>query len=67
MAEEKIFSGAYGIVLTPFDESGEVDYTLFAKYVEKATHTPLSGLVVCGSTGEFTRLNFKENCILMKI
>lgn len=67
MLQEKILSGAYGIVLTPFKECGEVDYTLFAKYVERATHTPLSGLVVCGSTGEFTRLSFQENCILMKI
>lgn len=67
MAGRRILSGAYGIVLTPFDEHGGVDYMLFAKYVEKAVNTPLSGLVVCGSTGEFTRLSFQENCVLMKI
>lgn len=64
---EKIFGGIYAIVLTPFREDGKVDYQVLEKQIEKsAMSKDLTGLVVCGSTGEFTRLSFEENVQLMK-
>lgn len=59
---ERIFKGIYGIVLTPFKENGEVDYKTLEKHVEKSMQSDgLAGLVVCGSTGEFSRMSFYEN------
>lgn len=64
---KKVFGGIYAIVLTPFKENGKVDYGILEKQIEKsATSKDLQGLVVCGSTGEFTRLSFEENVQLMK-
>lgn len=63
----RIFKGAYAIVLTPFKDNGDVDYRLLEKYVKRAVSSKkLSGLVACGSTGEFTRLSFEENIGIMK-
>lgn len=64
---ERLFKGTYGIVLTPFTESGNVDFALLEKYTAKISESEhINGLVVCGSTGEFTRLSFDENVELMK-
>lgn len=66
--DNKIFRGTYGIVLTPFDENGNVDYNTLEKYSARvAQSNDINGLVVCGSTGEFTRLSFEENTELMKV
>lgn len=65
--ERRKFRGTYGIVLTPFNEDGTVDFSALEHYVkEKADSCHLDGLVVCGSTGEYTRLSFNENIELMK-
>lgn len=65
--EKRIFKGIYGIVLTPFKENGDVDYKTLEKQVEKTMKSEdLTGLVVCGSTGEFSRLSFEENTALAK-
>ena len=66
--DNKIFKGTYGIVLTPFDEKGNVDYKSLERYASKVAESDdINGLVVCGSTGEFTRLSFEENVELMKV
>lgn len=59
------FRGAYGIVLTPFLEDGKVDYAELEKQILAACEAPGSGLVVCGSTGEFTYLSREETRELM--
>ncbi len=65
---ERHLQGIYGIVLTPFMENGAVDYGVLARQTEKmASSADLAGLVVCGSTGEFTRLSFEENVRLMQV
>lgn len=64
---QKNFRGIYAIVLTPFQENGKVNYRILEKQIDKAAASKnLNGLVVCGSTGEFTRLTFEENVQLMK-
>ena len=65
---ERIFKGIYGIVLTPFREDGRLDLDLLEKHVARSMECKeLTGLVVCGSTGEFSRLSFEENIDIMKI
>lgn len=62
---EKVFNGSYGIVLTPFKPDGGVDYTRLEKQLNDACATCTKGLVVCGSTGEFTALDKSQNMELM--
>lgn len=65
--EKKIFEGIYGIVLTPFKENGAVDYNTLEKQIEKTLQSKaITGIAVCGSTGEFSRMSFEENTALMK-
>ena len=54
------FQGAYGIILTPFLENGRVDYAELEKQLEDVCRSSIQGLVVCGSTGEFTYLSLDE-------
>lgn len=59
--EENVkFQGAYGIILTPFLENGRVDYAELERQVEDVCRSSIQGLVVCGSTGEFTYLSLEE-------
>lgn len=65
--KSRIYRGKYAIVLTPFKENGEVDYKALEKYLKRAVQSgKISGLVACGSTGEFTRLSFEENIGIME-
>ncbi len=54
------FKGAYGIILTPFLENGRVDYAELERQLEDVCRSSVTGLVVCGSTGEFTYLSMDE-------
>lgn len=64
---ERHFKGAYGIVLTPFNDNGTVDFALFTSQMETAFSSSLDGLVLCGSTGEFSRMSFEENVEIIKL
>lgn len=65
--ENRKLKGVYGIVLTPFAKDGSVDTETLKKQVDEAASSPaLTGLVVCGSTGEFTRLSFEENMAIIE-
>ena len=65
---ERIFKGLYGIVLTPFKEDGRLDLDALAKQAARAAESDaMAGLVVCGSTGEFSRLSYEENIDVMKV
>lgn len=55
-----LFQGPYGIILTPFLENGKVDYEELGRQLEDVCRTSITGLVVCGSTGEFTYLSMGE-------
>lgn len=63
----KKFKGIYGIVLTPFKEDGSLDFAALERQVQKAVESEsMAGLVVCGSTGEFSRLRYEENVEIMR-
>ena len=58
--------GTYGIVLTPFKEDGKLDLKALEKFATRAADSKsMTGLVVCGSTGEFSRLSYEENLEVM--
>jgi 4-hydroxy-2-oxoglutarate aldolase len=56
----KQLSGVLGPVVTPFDASEALDLDAFAYNVRAHLETGLSGVVVCGSTGEAALLDEKE-------
>lgn len=65
MQNNRKFAGPYGIVVTPFDSNGEVDVDALQAQVDRVCRTDVSGVVACGSTGEFSCLSFEENVRIM--
>lgn len=59
------FTGPYGIVITPFRESGDVDVDALQQQVDRVCKSDIAGVVACGSTGEFSSLSFEENIQIM--
>lgn len=60
------FKGVYPALVTPFDENGvnEQQYRALIDHVIKAGAT---GIVPCGSTGEFTNMSFEERLEALRI
>ncbi len=60
------FQGAYPALVTPFDENGvnEEQFRGLIDYVIKAGAT---GIVPCGTTGEFTSMKFEEKVEAFRI
>ncbi|MDH4213305.1 MAG: 4-hydroxy-tetrahydrodipicolinate synthase [Candidatus Thorarchaeota archaeon] len=60
------FKGVYPALVTPFDENGvnEKQYRGLIDYVIKAGAT---GIVPCGTTGEFTSMKFEEKVEAIRI
>lgn len=59
------FQGGYGIVLTPFKGDGTVDYDELGKQLDFVCESGIRGVVVCGSTSEFTYLDREETKEIM--
>ena len=59
------FQGGYGIILTPFKADGKVDYVELEKQLEVVCNSDIQGVVVCGSTGEFTYMSREETREIM--
>ncbi|NWF96486.1 MAG: 4-hydroxy-tetrahydrodipicolinate synthase [Candidatus Thorarchaeota archaeon] len=66
MSSEYRFKGVYPALVTPFDENGvnEAQYRGLIDYVIKAGAT---GIVPCGTTGEFTSMRFDEKVEAIRI
>ncbi|MDR0677554.1 MAG: 4-hydroxy-tetrahydrodipicolinate synthase [Holosporaceae bacterium] len=61
-----MLSGYISAVITPF-KNNEVDLVAFEKYISYLINSGISGIVVCGSTGESLSLSFEEKVKLLKI
>lgn len=55
-----LFSGSYVAMVTPFTESGEVDYDAYGRLVDFHLSEGTDGLVPCGCTGEAATLSHEE-------
>lgn len=51
--EKTLPRGVYGVVLTTFDEQGRLDEAALLQELDHCLATRTTGLVMCGSTGEF--------------
>ena len=54
-----MFRGYIAAVVTPFKD-GKVDFESFGRHIEWLSNSGISGIVVCGSTGESLSLTLQE-------
>ncbi len=52
--------GMVAATFTPIDANGEVDFLIIESYAEWIASTPIKGVFVCGTTGEFSSLTLSE-------
>ena len=52
--------GVYTAIVTPFKNSGEIDFNAFEKLLDEQIKAKVAGVVVAGTTGEGATLNLAE-------
>lgn len=56
----KTIEGVIPAVLTPFDDKGEIDYSLLEKHIDYLCSSGVHGLFLCGTTSEGAYLTAEE-------
>ena len=58
---EPVFTGACSAIVTPFDQSGAVNYDRFGRLIDEQIARGLDAICVCGTTGECATLSIREH------
>ncbi len=66
MNQFQAFRGTYTAIVTPFNREGNLDVEAFKKLVELQVKGGVSGIVICGTTGEGPTVTEKEFMQLIK-
>ncbi|MFX1580443.1 MAG: 4-hydroxy-tetrahydrodipicolinate synthase [Promethearchaeota archaeon] len=66
MSEDYRFKGVYPALVTPFDENG-VNEKQYRNLIEHTIKLGATGIVPCGTTGEFTSMKFEEKVDAIRI
>ncbi|MBQ8894159.1 MAG: 4-hydroxy-tetrahydrodipicolinate synthase [Clostridia bacterium] len=61
----KLFTGAATALVTPFYESGEINFDCLRDLIEFQIQNGISALVIAGTTGEASTLSFEEFSLLI--
>jgi len=61
-----MLKGSIPAIITPFDKSGEVDFDCFEKLLNWQIKEGISGVTVCGTTGESPTLSHDEHMRLVE-
>lgn len=61
-----VFTGAGVAIVTPFNESNEVNYEKFAELLEFQIQNGTDAVIVCGTTGEASTLTHEEHLDLIR-
>ena len=64
--KQPVFTGTCNALITPFRESGSVDYGAFAKQMDRQIEAGVDALCVCGTTGESAALSMQEHIHLVE-
>jgi 4-hydroxy-tetrahydrodipicolinate synthase len=56
--------GVYTAIVTPFDRNGNIDFTALESILKMQIDAGVSGIVVCGTTGEAATLSIEEKVSL---
>ncbi len=62
----KNLSGIYAALLTPFHEDGSINFESLKLLVERNIEVGLTGMYVCGSTGESVMMSEEERISILK-
>lgn len=63
--KSSVFTGTCTALITPFRESGSIDYSAFAKQMDRQLEAGIDALCVCGTTGESAALTVQEHIHLV--
>ena len=63
---EPVFTGACTALVTPFTDSGAVNYDQFARLIDRQLEGGVDAVCVCGTTGESATLSVREHIRLVK-
>jgi len=66
MSNDFKFQGVYPALVTPFDETG-VNESQYQSLIEHVIRHGATGIVPCGTTGEFTSMTFDERLEAIRI
>lgn len=58
---EPIFTGACTAIVTPFDQSGAINYDSFGRHIEEQIARGIDAICVCGTTGESATMSIREH------
>ncbi|MDY4180844.1 MAG: 4-hydroxy-tetrahydrodipicolinate synthase [Pseudoflavonifractor sp.] len=58
---EPIFTGACTAIVTPFDQSGAINYDAFGKLIDEQIARGIDAICVCGTTGESATMSIREH------
>lgn len=58
---EPVFTGVCPALVTPFDESGAINYDAFARQIDFQIANHVDAVCVCGTTGETSTLSIREH------
>lgn len=64
---EKLFTGIYPPIITPFTADGNVDYEAIKFNIKKWNESKLSGYIVLGSNGEYIYLDYEEKLKIIRL
>ncbi len=63
--KEPVFTGTCTALITPFRSTGAIDYTAFARQIDRQIEAGIDALCVCGTTGESSALTVQEHIHLV--
>ncbi|MCY4443398.1 MAG: 4-hydroxy-tetrahydrodipicolinate synthase [Proteobacteria bacterium] len=66
MNSKELLSGVWTALITPFDSTGAVDHSAFEKLLDQQLQANITGILLCGSTGEALTLRVSEKLALIK-
>lgn len=67
MNQKKIEKGTYGVILTPFDREGHLEEQALRRELRHCAGTQATGLLLCGSTGEFVYMDAEQQKKVLRI
>ena len=56
-----LFQGVYTAIITPFTNSGKIDWKAYGNLLDEQLEARVSGIVPCGTTGESPTTSHKED------
>lgn len=63
---EPVFTGACPAIVTPFDETGAVNYDAFGRLIDQQIAAGVDAICVCGTTGETSTLSIREHIAVVE-